>query len=342
MRSRLISVLAVLVFSSAALAQARGGPPGGPPGGGPPGGWGPGGPPPGYRPPGTPGGPPGNEARRPNLPPPPITVIKHDGERVVGTLTAADADKLTVQPLDKSAEPLLIPWKEIRSVSGGGGVNRAKLLETWKAEHAGQLCATCHGDRLVRCDTCKGTGHDPASAEGCETCSGKMLIPCRTPKCENGIIPCPKSCLKRSEGQWFTRDGKFTRTFRNPDGTMATFTEDNFGEVVVREGNTWVNKGKCTTCNGETTIPDPACLGTGERTCVACTRRDAPKCTAEGCTAGMTECAPCRGTGLANPPAPGTASGPDAGKSGEDGPRPPGWRPDYTLPQGGGGAGGGP
>jgi hypothetical protein len=230
-----------------------------------------------------------------------ITITKTDGTTVRGEIVSSDPDQIVFKPARKPSEKtdpeqINIPWGEIKRVSNG--LTQQKALDAWKAQHVEQLCETCHGDRTVLCEVCKGTMHTPESAKDCPTCKGELLVDCKSPKCKDGIIPCPDKCLKLTEGNWVTKpDGLKWRIFRNSKGSKE-WSEKNVGELVVLENGEWTNKGKCPTCGGKTELACPACHGVGKVPCSTClARTDAPKCT-NACDHGRTPCQACKGTGL--------------------------------------------
>jgi hypothetical protein len=232
------------------------------------------------------------------------TVFKTDGTSIRGAIESADPDQVVIKPAPKpghkdDAESVTIPWKQIKSVSNG--ITQAKLLQAWKVEHKDDLCPTCHGDRTVMCPTCKGTGHDPASGKDCPTCKGELLVNCKTPKCKDGMIPCPNpNCLKLTDGTWTKHpDGLRWRRFNTTHG-YDEYSEHHLGEVILRskDGSSWEDTGKCPICGGTTTIEDPACHGTGKIPCPTCVaRKDAPPCP-DHCDNGRVVCPDCGGTGL--------------------------------------------
>jgi hypothetical protein len=229
--------------------------------------------------------------------PPPVTIVKTDGTSIRGQISTSDPDSITIQPAAKpgadAASPVVIEWKDIRSVSSG--LTQQKALAAWKEQHAGQLCDTCHGDRTVFCPTCKGTGHDPASGANCKTCNGALVVECKTPKCKDGKIPCQRQCLKRSEGQWVQHEGKTVRFFGR-----SWVSEAHVGELysIDKQTGQLSLQGKCPTCDGTGVVFDPTCAGTGKMPCKECaSRKGAPACPAN-CSAGRVPCNTCEGTGL--------------------------------------------
>jgi hypothetical protein len=244
----------------------------------------------------------------PEKPPPNlITVVRTDGPPVRGTLVSSDPDNVVVQPVakpgqkDKDAqtpEQVTIPWKDIKTVSNG--LTRAKALEAWKAQHRDQLCEACRGDRTVLCPTCKGTLHDPAALKDCKTCGGELLVECKAPKCDHGTIPCPRTCLKLTEGQWYKKpDGHRWRKFPSRNGYYE-WSEGHVGELIVTDPKTGEvrSEGRCPTCGGKTTIDCPTCHGLAKVPCATCAaRKDAPPCP-DKCDHGRVPCTQCSGTGL--------------------------------------------
>jgi hypothetical protein len=197
-----------------------------------------------------------------------VTVLKTDGTRIRGELTASDPDFVTVTPAaqpghaaDAPADPVTVAWKEIRSLSNG--LTQAKAFTQWKQAHHDQLCETCHGDRTVLCPTCKGTGHDPASSKDCPTCHGELLVECKGPRCDHGKVPCPNHCLQLTEGRWVTRpDGLKWRSFPLGRGVFS-YSEHHLGHIIKidRKAMAVTDTGVCPVCNGETKVDCPVCHG---------------------------------------------------------------------------------
>jgi hypothetical protein len=223
-----------------------------------------------------------------------VTVTKANGSTLRGKLTAAGPASITVEVAGVGATPPAdIAWKYIKSVSNG--LTQIKALQQFKAEHADELCDTCHGNTSLVCATCKGTGHDPASGKDCKTCKGELLVACRASKCKEGKVPCPAPCLKLSEGKWTVQEGMKVRTF--PGG--AWISEKHIGTMVsFDKAGQMVDKGVCPTCGGTTAVTCPTCGGTSKVTCPTClARKDAPSCAAH-CDKGREICKGCDGTGL--------------------------------------------
>jgi hypothetical protein len=229
-----------------------------------------------------------------------VTITKNDATTVIGSFVSADVDQVTLKPPPKpgkkeESEPVSVPWSEIKRISNG--MMQAKFLTEWKAEHRDQLCETCRGDRTILCPTCKGTMHDPASAKDCKTCGGELLVDCKGPTCDKGIIPCPNTCLKLTEGKWVKHDdGKLWRKL--PNGW--SFSDAHVGDLIFTDPKTKQSedKGKCPTCGGKTTIDCPICHGLAKVPCATClARKDAAECP-DHCDKGRVKCTTCEGTGL--------------------------------------------
>ena len=150
-------------------------------------------------PPATPAQPPPVKAKAPQ-PPPRVTVTKADGKTVSALLLDADREGVTLQYGPKPDEHR-IKWEEIKSVSNG--LTRATAIQKWKEAHADKLCGKCHGDGVLKCPDCDGSGVDPKQHKECATCKGTGSAgPCPTKGCVDGKIVCPAPCLKLSQGQW--------------------------------------------------------------------------------------------------------------------------------------------
>jgi hypothetical protein len=236
-----------------------------------------------------------------NRPPPLVTLTKTDGSTLRGEVVSSTPENVVFKPARKpneqtDPEQVTLAWSEIKKLSNG--LTQQKALETWKNEHREQLCESCRGNRALWCEVCKGTTHSPQSAAECKTCKGELLIDCKTPKCDQGTMPCPSPCLKLTDGSWKTKpDGSKVRTFRGSGG-LQEFTEQNVGELIVVSNGNVENKGKCPTCGGRTKVDCPTCLGYGKNPCATClARKEAPACT-NACDHGRSPCQTCKGTGL--------------------------------------------
>jgi hypothetical protein len=228
-------------------------------------------------------------------PPPRVNVVKSDGKLIYGVLADADHDGVTLKLLT-SPEPVTIPWAQIRSVSNG--LTREKAVEGWKTAHADKLCQKCHGDRVIPCPDCKGTGIDPKQQKECAKCHGTGSAgPCPTPGCIDGKINCPKPCLKLSQGVWKDKDGLKIREFRGKAGTFW-WSEHHLGELIVMENGNPANKGPCPTCGGTGKIDDPVCKGKGHKDCADCHGVGVIGPACPTCDHGQVKCDECKGTGL--------------------------------------------
>jgi hypothetical protein len=243
------------------------------------------------------GGGPSKPMSRPTSKPavmPFVTITKTDGNIVKGKLADAEWNKVKIIVVK---DEQLIPWYEIAKISNG--LTRAKVLETFRKDHAGDLCPDCDGFHFKLCETCKGTGRTPESSKDCPTCKGEFLVDCPTTRCANGQITCPMTCLKLSEGKWIDKDGTKVCEY-HIGGKSFSWDETHVGELVVFEAWEWVNKGRCPLCHGTTTVPDGACLGTGKVPCPEDVRR-LKAATCKDCEYGDITCKTCKGSGLKAP-----------------------------------------
>lgn len=234
--------------------------------------------------------------------PPIITITKTDGTTVKGNLVSAGRDAVSVRPFVKgvaAADAVDVPWPAIKSVSNG--LTRAKAFEQWKTEHKDQLCGDCAGAGQARCGTCKGTGHDPASGKDCATCKGELLVACKTPRCDQGKVPCPKPCIKLTDAGWVKHpDGSMWRRFPAPKGSYYEYSTNHLGEIP-QVGKDGLPTGTiaCTTCGLTGKVTCPSCGGTAKLPCPTCaSNAAAPACAAPGCDHGKAACKTCEGTGL--------------------------------------------
>lgn len=253
-------------------------------------------------------------------PPPVVVVKKNDGTSVQGQLTASDGEHLTIQPADAkgAGKPIEVAWSDVKSVSNG--LTRQLALLTWKGQHRAELCETCHGDRRVECERCKGTGHDPASSKECKTCHGELLVDCPDKNCKDGKIPCPGPCLKLSEGNWVKSeaDGKLWRTFPMKDGGSFRFSQGHVGEVVIMpkdlpgRPHQSARTVPCEICGKTGFITCPTCGGDHKVACPTC-KADKSAADCASCEGGTVACKTCGGTGLKGgtaSPAPATPAKP--------------------------------
>ncbi len=234
----------------------------------------------------------------------PVIVTLLDHTVIRGRLISVDRDAVKVEPYPHlgnphaTGEPMTIPWKTIRFVSGG--LTQAKALAQWKQEHRGDLCPTCKGDGTIACPTCKGTGAIPPPARTARLARAALLVDCKTPHCDHGKIPCPNHCLQLTEGHWIMKDGLHWRVFRLRNGGGMMFSEHHLGHIIVvdNQKGTVTDAGVCPVCNGTTKIDDPVCHGTGKIPCPTCSAAtDSPACPAH-CDHGRITCPTCGGTGL--------------------------------------------
>ena len=229
--------------------------------------------------------------------PPVVMVKKSDGSSVRGQLAASDGERLTINPAEgkEFGAPVEVPWSEVKSVSNG--LTRQKALDAWKLEHKAELCDACRGDRRVDCDTCKGTGHDPAASADCKTCKGELLVDCPDKRCEDGKAPCPFPCMKLSEGSWSKPDasGKRWRSISGGGGTMRV-SDGHVGEVL-RKGKRGEQLVPCENCGKTGSVACPKCGADGKVACPTCkAAKSAADCAA--CDAGQVACKTCGETGL--------------------------------------------
>ena len=104
----------------------------------------------------------------------------------------------------------------------------------------------------------------------CEMCNGDGYVPCTNPKCDEGDIPCPKPCLKLSQGQWYVKDGLHWRKFPMKGGSYE-FSEHHLGQIVTPpKGDAGPSAADCPTCKGSTRVTCPTCDGTDIVACPKC------------------------------------------------------------------------
>ena len=262
-----------------------------------------------------------------------VTVATDDGRSIKGTIQSDTPELLVVLPMPRPApkplpavgesggrqrmmeqqmqlqrsqqqppppEPVQLPWKSVERVSNG--LTARLALDIWQAQHAAELCPTCHGERTVWCPVCQGTNHDPAAAAACKTCHGELLLPCRSVGEVDGKVPCPNACLRLTTGTW-TKGPKneLWRKFPSgPNGAFTTFSQDHVGHVILVDfkAHTVSDAGVCPICGGTVLTWDAICHGTGRVPCPEClARKSAPPCP-NRCDAGRVVCPTCGGTGL--------------------------------------------
>jgi DnaJ-class molecular chaperone len=192
-----------------------------------------------------------------------------------------------------------ITWTSIKRVSNG--LTQPQAVAAWKELHKNELCDTCHGDRVMRCPSCHGTGVDQTKLMPCDECEGTgMESVCPSPRCNGtGKVDCPKPCLKLTQGTWTLREGKRWRDFRTARGT-ASFSEHHVGELIdAREGK---SLGKCPTCDGTTKVVCPTCDGLGVIVCAKCDFAGVVGPPCPQCKEGLVACTACKGAGLKQTP----------------------------------------
>lgn len=232
-----------------------------------------------------------------------LVIQLKDGRTVAGELIEATPAGVKIKPSPKT-DVMEIEWAKISKMANG--MTRESIVKQWQAEKPDLLCKLCNGTATTKCTTCDGVGIKPDQQTPCTQCSGSGNVgDCKTPKCKDGMIPCPDKCLKADS---FTgppdAEGKRWRTFRGKSGSNARWSDAHIGELVVMENGEPVNKGKCPTCDGTTFVKDPACNGTGKKPCKVCKGKGVlgPKC--DACVQGKISCPECKGTGLRPPEAP--------------------------------------
>jgi hypothetical protein len=231
-------------------------------------------------------------------PPPQVTVIKADGKALAGLLVDADHDGLTLKYGPK-ADDHHFKWDEIKSVSNG--LTRASAIQHWKEAHADKLCGKCHGDRVLKCPDCDGSGIDAKQHKECATCKGTGSAgPCPTKGCVDGKIECPAPCLKLSKGQWKLHpdDGLRWLELKGRRGSAGFISERHVGELIVIENDRPVFKGACPTCKGKGKVDDPVCKGKGHKSCPDCHGLGFTGPACPTCDHGQVQCDECKGTGL--------------------------------------------
>jgi len=223
-----------------------------------------------------------------------MLTCKDKKKKIVGELVSADGDKIVIK--DTDGNNVDVKWADVQKVSNG--LTQEKALARWKEENADKVCGTCHGDRVVACPKCGGTGKDATKKVACKTCNATGSIKCTGKGCVNGTADCPNTCLKLSEGKWeLGADGIRWRKFV-AGNTVASWSERHLGQVIVIENGTPVNKGVCPQCNGTMKIKCLLCIGTGNITCPDCKGEKQVSSACDQCKDGKIPCAACKGTGL--------------------------------------------
>jgi hypothetical protein len=233
-----------------------------------------------------------------------VTIKKADGTTVAGELMWADHDGVGVRATPK-AEAVLVPWKNVTSISNG--LTRQTAINKWKEKHKELLCGVCQGDRTVKHEACGGTGIATETKKDCQTCKGSGAGgKCTNAKCKEGKVPCSGPCLKPSVGTWVLNkdDGKRWRSFPTRSGRQVgnfRISDGHFGEVweLSRDGSTMESKGQCTVCRGEAQLECSTCSGKGHLPCKPCAGVGVVGPACKDCTGGQVKCMACKGKGLA-------------------------------------------
>lgn len=225
-----------------------------------------------------------------------VEVTKSDSTVVRGRLIDSDGLRLLVQPTAPGQQPQTIPWREIRRVNNG--LTQQKAADAWKAAHKDELCTDCAGHRLLRCEPCKGTGHDLAARTGCTSCKGTGETKCAVAACKEGQVPCPAPCLKPTSGGWRKEGDSMVKSFPMAGGGTYWVSFPHCGEIIeMKNGFATGKTTTCTVCNHKATIDCPTCRGTTREACKECIKSTTAACTAR-CEQGMAKCAKCEGAGL--------------------------------------------
>jgi len=224
-----------------------------------------------------------------------VIVTEKDGKKkVIGELVSADGDKVVVKPEDE--ENVELKWSDIQKVSNG--LTQVVAAQRWKALNADKVCPTCHGDRVIACPKCGGTGKDAVAKALCKNCNGTGQAKCTVKSCVNGMCDCPGQCLKLSEGNWeFGQEDLRWRKFTYPGG-WASWSERHLGQIIAYEDGKPVNKGVCPQCNGTTKIKCLLCTGSGKIVCPVCLGSKEVAAACAVCQNGKVTCPTCKGTGV--------------------------------------------
>jgi len=234
-----------------------------------------------------------------------ITITKTDGTQMKVELLSYDVDHLQVRNPGERGDfvPIDVSWNDVKTVSDPK-ITYEKVLTQWKALHRNELCPTCHGNRVVLCDVCRGTYHDPSVLPmDCPTCGGALLVQCKGPKCMAGKIPCTNvNCMKLTDGQWVERDNDKAKSLKWNGGVTWVNAKKYLGHDVVIDQRTGTisDRGVCGVCGGATVLECPVCDGLGLTPCQACSARKVALCYSD-CDKGKTICPTCGGNGLRRP-----------------------------------------
>lgn len=231
----------------------------------------------------------------------PIIITKTDGSTLRVELISFDIDSIQVRNPGERGEfvPIEVAWNDVLKTSLAN-VTYQKVQDQWKIAHRAELCLTCDGNRVVLCEICRGTHHDPSELpKDCTSCAGVLMTICKGPKCTNGKIPCTNAnCLKLTDGKWVDRDGSKARSFAYTGG-VAWVSDKSLGHVVTVDPRTGaVNSSQvCPVCSGATILECPVCDGRALVPCQTCTNRKVALCSSD-CDKGRTLCHDCGGTGV--------------------------------------------
>jgi hypothetical protein len=233
-----------------------------------------------------------------------VTIKKADGTTVAGELMWADHDGVGVRATPK-AEAVLVPWKNVASISNG--LTRQSAINKWKEKFKNALCGVCQGDQVVKHEACGGTGIATETKKDCQTCKGSGAgAKCTNAKCKEGKVDCPGPCLKLSVGSWVLKkeDGKKWRTLTARSGGRVIqhyVSDGHLGEVwaLNSDGSSIENKGQCTVCRGEAKLECGTCSGKGHLPCKSCAGVGVVGPACKDCAGGKIKCAECKGKGLA-------------------------------------------
>ena len=107
----------------------------------------------------------------------------------------------------------------------------------------------------------------------CQRCLATGLVTCTAPRCKEGIVPCPGSCLKLSDPGWQRMEGqdpdKLWMVYRVTGGTRG-ISQAHVGQVFEVRLGKFYDLGVCKICEGRTTVPCKVCQGAGKLTCTVC------------------------------------------------------------------------
>lgn len=231
-----------------------------------------------------------------------VVVTFVDGKKQKGELIEQTLERVVLRTtIGKNNLDTPISWEKIQELSNG--MTRELVHKKWKEANKEKLCDTCHGDRKLTCEKCKGVGKLAKEMVACTACKGIGEAQCKAKGCEAGKIPCTAPCLKLSEGKWEKGDENLLWRKFTYKGGWKTWSERHLGEVVEMQDGVPMNTGKCKLCEGSQKIACKACEGDGLIKCSACNgNKEVPKpgpaAKCPDCTDGKSACTPCKGTGL--------------------------------------------